>query len=96
MYSCMYSLVENSKLTWLMLQKLLLLPELDDKITDSNDDNDKLATAGQSYSFNAMPVLNQINEELINDGSLPSRVVPRIMVNNVIASWSQVVCCYSM
>ena len=66
----------------------MLLPELDDKITDDYDD-DKIATR-QSCSFNAMPILNRINEELINDGSLSNRVVPGIMVNNLTASWSQV------
>ena len=67
----------------MILQQLLLLPELKDKIPDDNDD-DKITT----YSFNAMPILNQINEG--HDGSLSSRVVPKIMVNNVTASWSQV------
>ena len=47
-------------------------------------------TTRQSYSFNAMPVLSQINEELTNDHSLSGRVDPNIMVTNLTASWSQV------
>ena len=89
-----------------MLQKLLLLAEMDDKMTDDDDDNDhdhdhnhdydhdkydnKLATTRQS---SGMLRLNQLNEQLINNPSQSGRVVPRIMANRLTASWSQVGIC---
>ena len=76
---------------------MLLLAELNSKIAntdddddDDDDDNDRNAATRQSCSFNAMPIVNRMKQRLINDGLLSSRVVPRIVVNNLTASWSQV------
>ena len=82
----------------LYLQKLLLLSELDSKTAytdgddddDDDDDDDRKTATRQLCSFNAMSVVNQMNEGLINDGSLSNKAVPRIVVNDLTASWSQV------
>ena len=57
-----------------MSQKLLLLPELGGTITGTN----------------VITPLNLINEEVSGHGLLSNEVTPRIVVNNLTASWTHV------
>ncbi|XP_065919842.1 ATP-binding cassette sub-family C member 4-like isoform X2 [Dysidea avara] len=71
------------------IQKLLLLPELGNTITGT--DSDPVKTTSRSCSPNVMPSLKLVNEEVTNDsghGSLSNGVTPRIIVNNLTASWT--------
>ncbi|XP_065919844.1 ATP-binding cassette sub-family C member 4-like isoform X2 [Dysidea avara] len=71
------------------IEKLLLLPELGDIITGT--DSDPVKTTSRSCSPNVMPSLKLVNEEVTNDsghGSLSNGVTPRIIVNNLTASWT--------
>ncbi|XP_065919849.1 ATP-binding cassette sub-family C member 4-like isoform X2 [Dysidea avara] len=71
------------------IEKLLLLPELGGTITGT--DSDPVETTSRSCSPNVMPSLKLVNEEVTNDsghGSLSNGVTPRIIVNNLTASWT--------
>ncbi|XP_065919840.1 ATP-binding cassette sub-family C member 4-like [Dysidea avara] len=71
------------------IQKLLLLPELGDRITGT--DSDPVKTTSRSCSPNVMPSLKLVNEEVTNysgHGSLSNGVTPRIVVSNLTASWT--------
>jgi len=74
-----------------VMQKLLLLPELGDAITGR--DSDPVKTTSRSCSPNVMSPLKLVNEEVSNNsghGSLSNGVTPRIIVNNLTASWTHV------
>jgi len=72
-----------------VLQKLLLLPELNDNSTTDTDSD----PVSRSCSPNVMPTLKLVNDELISVSgheSFLNGVVPRIKVNSLTASWTYV------
>ena len=71
-----------------ILQKLLLLPELGDAKIAA--DSDPVKTTSKSCSPNVMPPLKLVNEEVTGHGSLSNGVTPKIIANNLTASWTHV------
>ncbi|XP_065916533.1 ATP-binding cassette sub-family C member 4-like isoform X2 [Dysidea avara] len=91
---CIYFLVlailtlSEMKVAIRRIENLLLLPELDDTITGT--DSDPVNTTSRSCSPNESP-LKLVNEEVTNDsgrGSFSNEVTPRVIVNNLTASWT--------
>ena len=71
-------------------QNLLLLPELSNNTITYSDE---VKTTSRSCSPNVMLPLKLVNEEVTTDsgdGSLSKGVTPRIIVNNLTASWTHV------
>ena len=65
-----------------------MLPELGDAIVDSD-----VNAARRSYSPAEMPPLKLVSEEITTDsghGSSTNGVAPRVVVNNLTASWTNV------
>ena len=73
----------------MILQKLLLLPELGDTIS-GHTDSGPVKTTSRAGSLNVMPPLKLVNEEVTVHGLLSIGVPPRIIVNNLTASWTHV------
>ncbi|XP_065895722.1 ATP-binding cassette sub-family C member 4-like [Dysidea avara] len=69
------------------IQKLLLLPELGDTIS-GHTDSGPVKTTSRAGSLNVMPPLKLVNEEVTVHGLLSIGVPPRIIVNNLTASWT--------
>jgi len=72
------------------LQKLLLLPELGDACAIIAADSDPVKRTSKSCSPNVMPPLKLVNEEVTGHGSLYNGVTPKIIANNLTASWTHV------
>jgi len=78
------------------IQKLLLLPELNDiELNDIN--SDQIKENSRVCSSNKIPTNNLVNNDLINNnecGLLCNEVVSaRIIVNGLTASWTHVNTC---
>ena len=68
-----------------ILQELLLLPELGDAMIAA--DSDPVKATSKSCSPNVMPPLKLVNEEVTGHGN---GVTPKIIANNLTASWTHV------